>query len=291
MRARMVVTDLDGTLLNRQGRVSKGNLAAIARAREAGIEVVIATGRSWIECRQVAQEAVGSGYAITAGGSALHDVASGVCADSIGISHDMVAHCTESLVRHGHLAHLLKDPDRAGYDYLLVGDASLDEASRWWFGVHPLVTRSSPSLDSYPGGREQALAHVLRVGTVALASDLAPLARTLEREVGERLTLKHWPALVALGQAGIDTHLLEIFDARVDKWTMIQRMCAARSIPLDEVVTVGDGLNDVGMLVGANISYAVANAEQVVRDASKLSAPDHDQDGFAFVIDQVLSGR
>lgn len=285
----MVVTDLDGTLLNRQGAVSPGNLAAIRRARDAGIEVVVATGRSWIECRMVAQEALGTGYAITAGGAALHDVESGSCKDSIDISHDLVAHCTESLVRHGHLAHLLKDPTRAGYDYLLVGDAALDEASRWWFTVHPLNTRSVPTLEEYHGGRSEALAHVLRVGTVAAASELAGVAATLRSEVGEKLSLKHWPALVALGQAGIDTHLLEIFDAQVDKWSMILRLCAARGIDPAEVVTIGDGLNDLGMLEGATVSYAVANADSAVRGVSKRGAPDHDCDAVAFAIDELLA--
>ena len=290
MPHRMLVTDLDGTLLNRKGEVSEANANAIARAREHGIEVVIATGRSWVECHDLVRSVVPDGHAITAGGAALHDVASGECRDSIPISHDLVAHCTESLLRHGHLAHLLKDPHRAGFDYLLVGDASLDDASRWWFSIHPLSTRSALTLDGFDGGREAALANVLRVGTVAPATALADVTAAIRSEVGERLAIKHWPALVALGTAGIETHLLEIFDASVDKWSMVVRLCARLGVSPTEVVTVGDGLNDVGMLQGAGLSFAVANAEADVAKASVRRAPDHDDDALAFVVDELLSG-
>lgn len=291
MRSRLLVTDLDGTLLNRKGKVSEGNLAALRRAMSEGIEVVVATGRAWIECADIVRGVVPHGHAITAGGAALHAVESGACEASVAIPHDLVDHCTASLLRQGHLAQLLKDPRRAGYDYLLVGDAALDPASRWWFSSHPLATRSVSTLEAFEGGREAALSHVLRVGTVASASELAAVSRGIRAEVGERLAIKHWPALVALGSAGIDTHLLEIFDATVDKWTMVLRLCKARGIDPRDVVAVGDGLNDVQMLESAGLSYAVANAEPVVAAAGHRQAPHHDEDALAFVVDELMARR
>lgn len=288
MGCRILVTDLDGTLLDRSGSVSPKNREAIGLARDAGIEVVFATGRSWIECRSISQDVLGAGVVISAGGAALHDIASGRCEDRIVISQDLVSHCTESLIRHGHLAHLLKDSTQAGYDYLLVGNAQLDAASRWWFGVHPVITRSVDQLEGDALQRSTQLAHVLRVGTVALATDLALVADAIRKEVPERLVIKHWPALVALGTAGIDTHLLEIFDADVDKWRMIQKLCKLRGIDESEVVTVGDGLNDAGMLRGAVESFAVANAETAVAALAKHRAPDHDEHALAFVVAEIL---
>ena len=288
MRCRLLVTDLDGTLLDGRGQVSRANLQAIDRARDQGIEVICATGRSWLEARSVVQQVCTDGLAIMAGGASLHDIASGVTVQSIDINHALVEHCTESLLRHGHLAHLLKDPDRAGFDYLLVGDAALDAASRWWFDIHPVVTRSAPSLAAFDGGMQAALSHVIRVGTVAQSAELAPLAEALHAEVGEHLSIKHWPALVALGQAGIDTHLLEIFDGDVDKWTMVERVCAMRGIDPAETVAVGDGLNDVGMLRHAGMSYAVENADARVVAVSKRRAPHHDHSALAAVVDDIL---
>ena len=45
----LIALDLDGTLFGPDGKVSPENAAAVARAREAGIEVVICTGRAMVE--------------------------------------------------------------------------------------------------------------------------------------------------------------------------------------------------------------------------------------------------
>ena len=46
MRYRLLITDLDGTLLDRRGAVSGRNLEAIRRLQDSGVEVVPATGRA-----------------------------------------------------------------------------------------------------------------------------------------------------------------------------------------------------------------------------------------------------
>ena len=53
MRYRLLITDLDGTLLDRQGRVSARNLDAIRRLQDSGVEVIPATGRALRECGHV----------------------------------------------------------------------------------------------------------------------------------------------------------------------------------------------------------------------------------------------
>ncbi|MGY8757046.1 MAG: HAD family hydrolase [Phycisphaerales bacterium] len=49
----VLVVDLDGTLLCKQGEVSEQNLHALDSVRELGIEVVVATGRSFRECKHI----------------------------------------------------------------------------------------------------------------------------------------------------------------------------------------------------------------------------------------------
>src|SRR5918993_5465789 len=46
---RLIAIDLDGTLLNHEGKVSEANKAAVRRALEAGFRVVFATGRNYYE--------------------------------------------------------------------------------------------------------------------------------------------------------------------------------------------------------------------------------------------------
>lgn len=59
MRLRLIAIDLDGTLLSPGGGVSAANVRAVAAAVEAGHRVVIATGRSWLECREAVEASAG----------------------------------------------------------------------------------------------------------------------------------------------------------------------------------------------------------------------------------------
>ncbi|MFZ9881507.1 MAG: HAD family hydrolase, partial [Phycisphaerales bacterium] len=107
MRYRMLVTDLDGTLLCRKSKVSARNLEAIRRLQDAGVEVVPATGRSLPECSSVLDTINHEGHAITAGGSLVHDARDGSVVIRRTLPAEVVRGVARILAEHGHLAHLL----------------------------------------------------------------------------------------------------------------------------------------------------------------------------------------
>ncbi|MGL4534383.1 MAG: HAD family hydrolase, partial [Fusobacteriaceae bacterium] len=53
---KMIVTDLDDTLLNSEGKISKKDKDAIIRAQEAGVKFVLASGRPTYAMRDLAKE-------------------------------------------------------------------------------------------------------------------------------------------------------------------------------------------------------------------------------------------
>ena len=71
---RLIALDIDGTLIDPEGRVSPANRAAIADARAAGTAVVLCTGRSWQESEELAEEAGCGRKLVCQGGAALADL-------------------------------------------------------------------------------------------------------------------------------------------------------------------------------------------------------------------------
>jgi hydroxymethylpyrimidine pyrophosphatase-like HAD family hydrolase len=256
--------------------VSAGNAAAVRRAEEAGIEVVIATGRSWLESRD-ALEAIGHrGVFIGAGGAVLHESLTGRILARRTVDPHLVESIAESIIRHGHLAHMLQDPNETGRDYVLVGDARIDAASEWWFRIHPLKVKAFPTLaDARPFGA------TIRVGTVAVGDELAALAKVIGEDLGDQIMLQHWPALTEHEVTGSATHLLECFAPNTDKWTMTLTLCRERGFRPEEVAAVGDGLNDRRLIAECGFGIAMANADERVAVAAKAHVGHHDEDGFA----------
>jgi HAD superfamily hydrolase (TIGR01484 family) len=277
------VTDLDGTLLDRGGKVSERNLEAIRRLQDAGIEVIPATGRSLPECNHVLDHINHSGHAITAGGALVHDARDGSVVIRRTLAPGVVRGVARILAEHGHLAHLLQDHTEAGVDYVMVGEQPFDPATEWWFNHLPVQYRRVRSIDEH-----HADEHTVRIGTVALGSVLAPVAAEVERQFGEFVAAQHWSALTAEQATGSETHLLETFARHVNKWTAIEAICSQYGVDPSETAAVGDGLNDLEMIRDAGLGIAMENADPRIAAVSKARAGHHDRSGFADAAELIL---
>jgi HAD superfamily hydrolase (TIGR01484 family) len=282
----LLVIDLDGTLLRSDGTVSSANQQAIERARLAGLEVIIATGRSLVESRAALQAINHQGLVVAAGGSLLCDAATGRTVGRRAMDVDVVRDVTRWLIAHDHRALILKDAQATGYDYLLVGDGHLDPASRWWFEQMSVQVREVQSFE------EDVHPHdTVRTGAVAESSRLAPLVERLRCELSDRCSLQHWSAVTETAATGSATHLLEVFDLQVNKWSMIVDHCEQTGIHPSRIAAIGDGLNDVELITNAALGIAMANAGPEVLAVARQVTGHHDADGVASAIDRVLNGE
>ena len=299
MRYRLLITDLDGTLLDRAGRISDENRLAIRRLQDAGVEVIPATGRALRECGHalealfpILEEAAPNrtSHAITAGGALVHEAADGRVFLRHALDEATVRAAAGILNEHGHLAHLLQDHTEAGVDYVFVGDLPFDPATEWWLGHLPVTYRRVGRIDeAIRATGAETLSHTVRVSTVALGESLGPVAERMRRELGERLALQHWPAVTAQAAVGSPTHLLEAFKSSVSKWTAILSLCEHYGIDPAETVAVGDGLNDLEMVREAGLGIAMENADPRIAAVAGLRCGHHDRHGFADAADLVLS--
>lgn len=282
----LLVIDLDGTLLGPKGVITEENIRALDRVRAAGIEIIVATGRALIESRHVLDAIRHTGLVVTAGGSMLSDGATGRTLARSVMPHDLVIDVAEALLRHDHKVLLLKDAHAVGYDYLAVGPADLDPASEWWFETMPVRVRFVHDLESDPHPDE-----TVRAGVVAGEAELAPLALRIAADIGERGFLQHWGAVTATESTGAETHLLEVFNVDVNKWTMIAAHCADRGIDPKRVAAIGDGLNDVELVREAGLGIAMANADPRVTAVADKVTGSYRESGVASAIVRILDGE
>lgn len=70
---KLIALDMDGTLVNHEGEVSQANAAAVKKAKEKGIHVVLSTGRSLSRCRDIAESLGRSSYIVTINGGEIYD--------------------------------------------------------------------------------------------------------------------------------------------------------------------------------------------------------------------------
>lgn len=290
----LLALDLDGTTFDPAGRITDATVAAIRRAREAGMRITVCTGRGLVEC-QAALDIIGqTDPVIVAGGSITACPVTRRTLHRFAMDSGVVDRAVKLFLRHRHPGLVLKDPLDAGFDYLVVvGEEKLDldPVTLWWFSKMQVEARFVPSLahDRHPE-------HTVRAGVCGLSGTLAALKRDLELELGETAFVHHFPAVVAPEYArrtgdGQTLHVLEVFDRQANKWSSVSRLAGEWGIPAGRIAAIGDEINDIAMLQGAGLGIAMGNAVPAARDAAKRHTRTNAQNGVAYAIERILAGE
>lgn len=258
---RLVVTDLDGTLLDASGgRVSGRNADALRRVEEAGARVVIATGRPiwWLS---PVIEAGFTGIAVCMNGAVVYDIGAG----EVVAASPMAPSAMRSFVAglEGQTGGFGLAVERLGTSIAECwSEAHYDHP--WGIGQFQITDRAS--LLAEPAAK-------LLVSGPGDSRSLAVAARAAQ--VDE----------VAITYSS-DAGLLEVAAAGVSKGAALARLAVAWGIEPAEVVAFGDMPNDLEMLHWAGHGVAMANAHPDLLAIASEVAPHHDEDGVAAVLER-----
>lgn len=274
---RLIATDLDGTLLDPQGRVTPRSRRALLRLAELDIETVFVTARPPRRLDDLADVVGGHGLAICANGAFLYDV---------GARQVVRSHCFEPPVLAGMASDLRRALPGIGFAGELATGMHL-EAS--YPAVHP---RWRPERATYglieesPGAVGKLLARIPEVApdprrgegsSLPGGADTHRFLNTVRQVVGERAHVSY------SGAVG----LAEIGPAGVSKASALASWCAERGIAPAEVWAFGDMPNDIPMLSWAGRSFAVAGGHELAHAAATDVCAGNDADGVAEVLESI----
>ena len=74
----------------------------------------------------------------------------------------------------------------------------------------------------------------------------------------------------------------------MNKWTAIQFLIQKLGIQPEEVIAIGDNMNDISMLKGAGLGVAMANSAPVVKEVANIITQNNNENGVAKVIQQYI---
>jgi len=281
--------DLDGTLLSPDKTVSRANIDAIDRARQAGITVLICTGRGLVESRLALDAIEQRDPVVVAGGSIVADPVTGGTLRRSSLDAPIVEHAVRLFHGVESPGLVLKDPSVIGYDYLVVHADERHELhpiTRWWFEDHKIEHRAAAHvhLDEHPE-------HTVRVGMCAPSASSAAVARTIMDELEGLVEMHDFPCVMPDDDdpAG-QVHILEIFDKSATKWNAVSWYLERHDIDPGRTAAIGDQVNDLTMIKGAGIGIAMDNAIDEVRALAQHTTASNRDDGVARAIDAILAG-
>ena len=274
---KMIAIDLDGTLLSPRNEVTQRTKDAVHQALKAGLLVCFATGRNWTESRTVVEAVEHYATAVFAGGAMVVDTERDVTLHRMMMDPGLAAELCGHFEAEGHAVLALQDTDAAGVDYLVTGDAPLNDATSAWMKITQAKIRTVPRLAHF------GHAHTIRVGIVASREDVRRSTATLDRDFAGRVVHQ------SLYVPAYGVEVLEVFDPAVNKWQGILHVARHHGIEPEEIVAVGDDVNDIPMLQSAGLGVAMGNARPEIRALAGRVIGTNADDGLAKFLEELVA--
>ena len=276
---RMVAIDLDGTLLSPDGSVSLRNKAAVHRALRAGLLVCFATGRNYTESRTVLEAVEHFGTAVFVGGAVVMDTRSRQMLHRMGMEAQLAREVCGLLESMGQAALALQDTEQAGVDYLVSADIALNSATSQWMKVTASKVQRVKDL-----GRHSH-EHTIRVGIVDARDQAERVRQALAEQFADRIIVQ------ALHVPAYGVEVLEVFDPSVNKWEGLMHVARQHNIRPQEIVAVGDDVNDIAMVSQAGLGVAMGNARPELLAVAKRVIKRNDEDGLAEFLEELVESH
>lgn len=268
---KVIAMDLDGTALNHQKQLTERTRTAIQNAAKSGIQIVVATGRTFSSLAPEVLAMPEITCAITSNGAVVNRIPDGAVLlhnypnpETVSEIAGMIqGEKIDTEVCTGGQAYI----GQSYYDRVLEGKTNRD--------VQYVKTTRHP----VPDICQFLLEHRVAIENINLNF------KTLEEKQQWQQRFQKLPGVtptssflfnVELG--GATTSKAHALQALLDEWQMTSQ----------QVMAFGDSENDLGMIQLAGIGVAMANGMEEVRQAADILAESNDEDGVAKIIEQLI---
>ncbi|MGT2682890.1 Cof-type HAD-IIB family hydrolase [Streptococcus porci] len=263
---KLIAIDMDGTLLNHDKKIPADNILAIRKAAEAGIKVVICTGRMQPGVIPYFEQLDFAGhdeYAILNNGCSVHHTSDWSLQSYSELSHEDVAFLA-----------------KASADYPGVYLTFADQKG------YTVLEDKVPDIVAYDAGLVFTEAKPVTLETVF---DHEPIFQAMYLGEKEELDLFQAEQGAKLSEifstVRSQTYIFEAMPAGVTKASALAKLAEELGFFPDEVMAIGDADNDLEMLAFAGVSVAMGNASDKVKAMAKFETASCDQAGVARAIE------
>lgn len=275
---RLLVIDIDGTLLDGRSTLGPRTREALRRAVAGGAIVTLATGRRTHSARSIITE-LGVGVpVILHNGALIYDTAR----DEVLYDHHLplpVAREVVELIVAGGFQPVAYENAFRG-ERLFAGPPEHDSplTALYLQNAGDVVVRRP--YDVLLGDDD---GDPLRLAVMDDAERVQELAARLESIPGCRALVNTTALMTKHG--GL---VLEVLEADCSKGRALEHLARHFDVPLRQVLAIGDHYNDIEMLRAAGLGVAVANAPAEVLACADYVAPSNEEDGVAHVVERFI---
>lgn len=268
MKYKLLVLDVDGTLLNDEREISKRTLAALLKVQQMGVRIVLASGRPTYGLMPLAKTLeLGNygGFVLSYNGCQIIKAQNGEILFERRINPEM-------------LPYLEKKARKNGFAIFTYHDDTL-------------IT-DSPDNEYI---KNEALLNNLKIikeDEFSTAIDFAPCKCMLVSDKEKALIglEQHWEKRLVgtLDAFRSEPYFLEVVPCGVNKANTLGALLEHLGVTREEVIAVGDGVCDVTMLQLAGMGVAMGHSQDSVKVCADYVTASNEEDGVALAVEKLI---
>ena len=271
MDYKLLVLDVDGTLLTDEGQISKRTLAALKKAQQMGVILVLASGRPLYGLKPLAKKLdldKYGGYLLAYNGAQMVETSTGKEILSQTIEKEVFPFLEKEANKHGVAIFTYSD------EKVLTNDAS-----------NPYILREA-RINGMEVEEHKPLAAVIDFNpykSILVNTDTKEIIE-LEEEFKKRLD-------GVMNVFRTEPYFLEVVPELIDKANALGVLLETLQIAAKKVLVIGNGVADYSMIQMAGLGVAMGNAIDSVKRCADLVTASNNEDGVALVVEEhILAG-
>lgn len=287
---KLVAIDLDGTLLDTYGQASNKNCETIKQAMEKGVEVVLTTGRSPASVKNLAEETGANHYIICGNGAIVYDLRKQETIYQNLLDKKKVLQliqiCEENSIYYSVYTENTIITKTLNYNTLFYHHENSRKPDDKKTNIHIVQ-----DIYQYVIDREEedyskimicddnniifnSIIKKLKMVKNVDVLDVGHMSRKIIRNGTEEFPLEYY--------------YTEVSSQNVDKWSAILKLIERLEIKPEEVIAIGDNVNDQTMLENAGLGIAMENSAPYIQEMANEVTLDNNSNGVAVSIEKHI---
>ena len=263
---KLVVTDIDDTLVNSRNEISKKNREVIEKCREQDIKVILASGRPDFGMMKIVEDLKldsYDNYLLSYNGARIANLKTGEVVYEKFLSPERIKFLIDIALEN--------DCDILTYqngDVLTNRDNEYARVEVGLVGAKLIIAENM---------KEHIKEGAAKVIILKHPDEAQAVKEKLQNELGDEYEV-----------ATSKPFFIEVNDKGISKGDSLDALCKKLGLTKNNVMALGDGLNDLSMIEFAGMGVAVDNANPVLKEAADFISKSNDEDGFAYAIEKFI---
>lgn len=288
---KLIAIDIDGTLLNSYGEISEENKNAIKSAKEKGMEIVLSSGRISSAIKNLSKEIGADKFLISGNGAVVYDIKQNKVIYNRYLPKEKVLKiikiCEENSIFYNIYTKDTIITKSLNYNILYYNNENKKNTADKKIDIN-ITEDIYKYVENYDSDDflkiticdkdqiifSRIMEKVKKVKNIDIL-DVSHMSRKVIQSGTEDIEIKYF--------------YTEITDKNVNKWSAIEFLIKKLNMKKEDVLAIGDNINDIEMIKNAGLGVAMGNSSPDVKNISDDIVSDNNSSGVAEAINKRIN--